>query len=67
MAFWPFLRRSDSAFFQTSVQDGVQEAFWSDFGSILEGSGRVWGGFWEGLGRILESWDAGKTKSFQKF
>ena len=55
-------------FFQPWVQDGVQEAFWIDFGSILEGSGSVLGtfskglagfwidfeGFWEGLADFVQ-------------
>ena len=43
-----------SRFFPTWVQDGLQDAFWIDFGSILGGLGRVLGGFWEGLGAVLE-------------
>ena len=34
------------------VQDGLQEGFWIDFGSILEGICEDLGRIWEGLGRI---------------
>ena len=57
-AFCPFFGCSELAFFQASVQDGGEKAFWSDVESILEGSGKVWGGFWEGLGKILEDFSA---------
>ena len=30
------------------------EKFWIDFGSILEGSGKVFGGFWKGLEGVWE-------------
>ena len=45
-ASWPFFGRSKSSFFQAWAQDGLQEAFWIDFGSI-------WGGIWEDFGRIF--------------
>ena len=41
-----FFRPSKTYFFKALVQDGLQEAFWIDFGAILEE-------FWEVLGRIL--------------
>ena len=44
-ASWAFFGPSKSSFVKGFVPDGFQEAFWIDFGSI-------WGGFWEGLGRI---------------
>ena len=67
-AFSPFFWCSKLIFFQPWVQDGVQEAFWIDFGSILEGSGSIWGtfskglagfwidfeGFWEGLADFVQ-------------
>ena len=31
---------------------GLLEAPGSDFGSILKDLGGVWGGFWEGFGRV---------------
>ena len=43
---WAFFRRSKSSLFKAWVQDGLQEAFWIDFGRVLEGFG-------EGLGRNL--------------
>ena len=49
----PFFERSKSSSFKALVQSALQEAFWIDFGSILEGSGKVFGGFWNGLGRNL--------------
>ena len=52
-ASWPSWGRSKSSFFLTLVQDGLQEAFWIDFGSILEGFGRDLGGVWGDLGRLL--------------
>ena len=39
-----FFRRSKTYFFKALVQDGLQEAFWIDFGAVL-------GGFGEGFGR----------------
>ena len=45
-----FLERSRSTFFKALVQNGLQEAFWIDFGRILDGFGedfgRIWGGSW---------------------
>ena len=50
-ATWPFFGCSKSNFFQALAQDGLQEGFWMDFGSILEGVwvdfGRIWEGFRE--------------------
>ena len=51
---WPFLGRSKSSFFSALALDGLQDAFWSDFDSILgwiqEDLGRIWEGleqnFW---------------------
>ena len=48
-----FFRRSKTYFFKALVQDGLQEAFWVDFGWILEGFGRVLEAFWTIFGRIL--------------
>ena len=45
-ASWPFCGRSKSSFFQAWAQDGLQEAFWIDFGSI-------WAGIWEDFGKNL--------------
>ena len=36
-ASWLFFGRSKSNFFQALAQDGLQEGFWSDLGSILGG------------------------------
>ena len=44
--FWAFKIK----LFKALVQDRLQEAFWIDFGWILDGSGRVWERFWKGLG-----------------
>ena len=48
------------------VQDGLQEAFWIDFGSILggfgEGLGRVWGAFGEDFGRVWDIFGEGSVK-----
>ena len=44
-ASWLFFGRSKSGFVKGFVQDGLQEAFWIDFGSLWEGFGRVLGGF----------------------
>ena len=46
-AFGPFFWRSKPNFYKALVQDGLQEAFWMDSGSI-------WGGFGEDLGRSWE-------------
>ena len=46
--------RSKSYLFQAWVQNELQEASWVDFGSLLEGFGRVLTRFGEELGRILE-------------
>ena len=51
-ASWPFRGRSQSSFCKALTQNGLQEGFWIDFGSILR---RIWvdvGRIWEGLGRI---------------
>ena len=67
-AFSPFFECSKLIFFQPWVQDGVQKAFWIDFGTILEGSGNILGtfskglagfwidfeGFWEGLADLAQ-------------
>ena len=42
---WPFLGRSKSRFFSALALDGLQNAFWSDFESILGGIGEDLGGF----------------------
>ena len=45
-----FFRRSKTYFFKALVQDGLQEAFWIDFETILGGFrevlGRIWTNFW---------------------
>ena len=58
--------RSSSNFFLVLAQDGLQKAFWIDFGSILggiggdlEGFGRIWGRFPSIFNCILEG--LGKT------
>ena len=55
-ASWPLFERSKSNFFQAFAQNGLQEGFWMDFGSLCEGFGRVWGGFvekfWEDFGLL---------------
>ena len=51
-ASWPFRGRSKSSCCKALVQNGLQEGFWIDFGSILR---RIWedfGWIWESLGRI---------------
>ncbi len=48
-AFWPFFGRSKSHLFKALVQDELQEAFWMDFGLLLECFGKVFGGI---LGRF---------------
>ena len=53
-ASWPLFERSKSSFFQALAQNGLQEGFWMDFGSLWEGFGRVWGRFVEKFGRILD-------------
>ena len=60
-ASWPFRGRSKSSFCKALIQNGLQEAFWIDFGSILrriwEDFGRIWrvsGGFGPILGWILD-------------
>ena len=53
-ASWPLFERSKSNFFQAFAQNGLQEGFWMDLGSLCEDFGRVWGGFvekfWEDFG-----------------
>ena len=44
--FWP----SKPNFYKALVQDGLQEAFWMDSGSIRGGFGEDLGGSWENLG-----------------
>ena len=51
---WSFFWCSKFNFFKALVQDGLQEAFWMDFGSLWEGFGTIWEGFGEEFGRI---WD----------
>ena len=46
---WPFLGRSKSSFFSALALDGLQDAFWSDFESILGGIREDLGRIWEGL------------------
>ena len=48
--------------FKALVQDGLQDAFWINFGKVLEGFGKGLGrdlggfrGFWAGYGQILEA------------
>ena len=53
-ASWPFFKRSKSNFFQALAQNGLQEGFWMDFGSLWEGFGKVWGRFGENFRRILD-------------
>ena len=49
--FWVhFVGRSKSYLFKTMVQDGLQEAFWMAFGSILGGFGEDLDASWENLG-----------------
>ena len=55
-ASWPFFGDLESSFLQAWIQDGLQDVFWIDFGSSLEGLtmvlgwfGQRFGGFW-GLG-----------------
>ena len=62
-----FFRRSKTYFFKALVQDGLQEAFWIDFGAILGGFrevlGRILTNFWRDFGRI-----GGRTwKSIKEF
>ena len=52
---WLFLGCSKSSFFKAWAQDGLQEAFWVDLGSISEGFGMIWGGFGEEFGTRLET------------
>ena len=52
-AFWLFFWRSKSYLFKALVQDELQEAFWVDFGLLLEGFGRLLGGGGKEFGRIL--------------
>ena len=59
--FWPLLGafclpfgRSRPYLFQALLQNELQEAFWMDFGLLLEGFGKVLGGFWEGFEWIWE-------------
>ena len=51
--FCSYFERSKSSFFQAWLQDGLQEAFWVEFGRVLEGFGedlgKVWGEIWEDL------------------
>ena len=42
---WPFLGRSKSRLFSALALDGLQNAFWSDFESILRGIREDLGGF----------------------
>ena len=51
-ASWLVFGRSKSSFFSTWAQDGLQEAFWIDFGWTLGGFWEDLGGFGEGFGRI---------------
>ena len=44
------LGHSRSNFFQTLAQDGLQEAFWIDFGWISEGIWKDWGRIWDAFG-----------------
>ena len=55
-----FFRRSKTYFFKALVQDGLQEAFWIDFGAIL-------GGFGEVLGRISINFLEGFWKNWEEF
>ena len=50
---WSFFGRSKSSFFLAWVQDGLQEAFWVDFGSIWGRFGKDFGRVWVDLGSIL--------------
>ena len=47
--FSQFFGRSKSIIFRAWAQDGLQEAFWMDFGWILIG----FGGLWERFGKVL--------------
>ena len=49
----PFWGRSRWSFFKALVQNGLQEAFWIDFGRIWDGFARILKAFGEGLGKIL--------------
>ena len=44
-ASWLFFGRSKSSFFQAFAENGLQEGFWMDFGSLWEDFGKVLGGF----------------------
>ena len=44
-ASWPLFERSQSSLFQALAQNGLQEGFWMDFGSLWEDLGKVLGGF----------------------
>ena len=48
-----FLDVQNPIFFQTVAQDGFQEGFWIDFGSIWERIGEDFWSTWEGLGKIF--------------
>ena len=53
-ASWPLFERSKSSFFQALAQNGLQEGFWMDFGSLWEDFGKVLGGVEEKFWKILE-------------
>ena len=53
-AFWLLVGRSKSYLFKTMGQDGLQEAFWMAFGSILVGFGENLDASWENLGIQLK-------------
>ena len=61
---WPFFGRSKPSFFQALAQNGLQEGFWIDLGSLWEGFGKVLGGFWEDFGRILNGFREDFGKNF---
>ena len=51
--FCSYFGRSKYSFFQAWLQDGLQKAFWVDFGSIWGRFGEDFGRVWVDLGSIL--------------
>ena len=56
--FWALFGRYlgvlNQAFFKHRSKMVSKRHFWMDFGSILRGSGKIFGRFWKGLRRNLE-------------
>ena len=56
--------------FKALVQNGLQEAFWIDFGGIWDGFGedfkRIWGGSWEDSASFLEGFWKDLEKNLKK-